>query len=598
MIQVFANAGDATDPGVDGVFGTSDDVDRGTAGNPIGERLIELWAAVDPPGADLGDIQQVYWDIYHPDGTKKAQVHDRYGYGAELCRQGYGNFLGAGEAVPFDPTSFGISSPNTVMGAAFGTEQVSEEAVESIITSCAQQQKKLYQSHFTLSKHQPCGEYRVVAHAVPVIGPEDTLENFFDVLCFIHLDLDYTECRVDDANTTGWAFYEGDFDMETPGLPTAINAGSGNLTVVVEFFPMESYQDLNGNPLSGKWIEEFDVSFGVSESSLTALTDAAGSEVIVTDQNNPTVGVSTVPNFSAGTTLCTNEPGKFIYSLHTNGALPGRYAGELKVSAVPSDPYVCHNTTAPGIWGGYRTSAPTGSPTAAVRTVRRSLRVASTTTTAATSAVRRSTSSNRSPGGHPTARWHEPTRGGTPVPPLVACPAREAGGRSPLPRPRGGRVLPPAGGETRVPGRGRRAVSSPSGGGAEGAARRRWGSTPGGWSVPPPPAAGRPGTPPCGGRDTVGEHPGRVARPPPSPGRGGGRVLPPAGGETRVAKAGGRPPGRSVFPPPQGEVPRRSRRRWGSPPGGWPPSRLLPGGETPGGEAQRTCRTRSPSWVP
>jgi hypothetical protein len=134
VIQVYANAGDVTDPGPDGIFGTTDDVNQGDAGNPIGERLIELWAAVDPPGADLSDIQQVYWDIYHPDGTKKAQVHDKYGYGADECRFGYTNFLGAGEAVPFDPTSFGIASNDTMMGAANGTGQVDIEAVEGIIT--------------------------------------------------------------------------------------------------------------------------------------------------------------------------------------------------------------------------------------------------------------------------------------------------------------------------------------------------------------------------------------------------------------------------------------------------------------------------------
>jgi hypothetical protein len=373
VIQVYANAGDATSPGPDGVFGTIDDVcgpvecdGRATPGNPIGERLIELWAAVDPPGADLGDIQQVYWDVYHPDGTKKAQVHDTVGYGADVCRNGYTNFLGAGEAIPFNPDSFGVAGPDTMMGAARGTGQVSEDAVESIITSCAQQQKKLYQSHFTLSKHQPCGEYRVVVHAVPVIGPEDMLENYLDVLCFIHLDLDYQSVAWTNVNTSGVAYFEGDFDMETPGLPTAINAGSGALTVVVEFFPMESYEDLNGNPLSGKWIEDFDVSFGVSESSLTALRHTFGSDVIHTDQNAPTVGVSTLANGSNGTTLCTNEPGKFIYSLHTNGALPGKYAGELKVSAVPSDPYVCNNTipasAGGGIWGGYHDLGPDGQP--------------------------------------------------------------------------------------------------------------------------------------------------------------------------------------------------------------------------------------------
>jgi hypothetical protein len=359
MIQVFANAGDATGPGGDGVFGTGDDVNRGTAGNPIGERIIELWAAVRPPGADPADIQQVYWDVYHPDGTKKAQVHDRTGHGADVCRNGYHGFLGAGEAVPFDPSSFGIKDEDTVMGAALGTGQMSAAVLEEIVTECAQQQAKLYQSHFTLSKHQPCGEYAVVAHAVPVIGPEDTLRNYFDVLCFVHLDIDYTSVEWTGVNTTGWANFEGDFDMGTPDLPTAINAGSGGLTVRVEFFPMESYEDLNGNTLTGKWLEEFDVSFGVSESSLVPLT-VGGDPIIRTDQNDPTAGVTTDVNTSSGAILCANEPGKFIYSLHTEGALPGRYAGTINVSAVPSTFLVCQNTR--GIWGGYHDLGPDGQP--------------------------------------------------------------------------------------------------------------------------------------------------------------------------------------------------------------------------------------------
>jgi hypothetical protein len=173
----------------------------------------------------------------------------------------------------------------------------------------------------------------VVAHAVPVIGPEDTLTNYFDVLCFIHLDLDYTTVSWTNVNTTGVGYFEGDFDMETPHVADGDQRRFRSLTVVVEFFPMESYEDLNGNPLSGKWIEDFDVSFGVSESSLTPLTRATVTRSS-TDQNDPTVGVSTILDDSPGTTLCANEPGKFIYSLHTNGALPGKYAGIVKVSAV------------------------------------------------------------------------------------------------------------------------------------------------------------------------------------------------------------------------------------------------------------------------
>jgi uncharacterized delta-60 repeat protein len=372
VIQVYANTGDATGPGPDGVYGTGDDENRGTASNPIGERLLEVWAAVDPPGADLSDIQQVYWDVYHPDGTKKAQVHDRVGYGAEMCRAGYTNFLGAGEAVEFDPTSFEIAQEDSVFGAAVGTTQMSEQAAESIVSACSQQQKKLYRSHFTLSKHQPCGEYRVVAHAVPVIGPEDTLTHYFDVYCFVHLDLDYASIAWSEVNTTGVAYLEGDFDMATPSLPTAINAGSGAMGLRVEFLPMESYEDLAGNPLTGKWIEDFDLQFGVSESSLTAATDpTSGDPVIRTDQNSPQTGVRASLPTLPGTTLCANETGKFIYSLHTEGTLPGRYAGVVTVSAFRFSPEWCLNT-APvdlgnpigprGVWGGYHDHGPDGQP--------------------------------------------------------------------------------------------------------------------------------------------------------------------------------------------------------------------------------------------
>jgi hypothetical protein len=108
LIQVYANAGDATDPGTDGVFGTSTTMrEPGHRQEPDRRAAHRTVGCGGSAGADLGDIQQVYWDIYHPDGTKKAQVHDRVGT-ARVCRNGYTNFLGAGEAVPFDPTSFGI----------------------------------------------------------------------------------------------------------------------------------------------------------------------------------------------------------------------------------------------------------------------------------------------------------------------------------------------------------------------------------------------------------------------------------------------------------------------------------------------------------
>ena len=66
-------------------------------------------------------------NLSYADCTKKAQVHDTVGYGADLCRNGYDDFLGAGEAVPFDPTSFGVKSEDTVMGAALGTGQMTAE---------------------------------------------------------------------------------------------------------------------------------------------------------------------------------------------------------------------------------------------------------------------------------------------------------------------------------------------------------------------------------------------------------------------------------------------------------------------------------------
>ena len=41
---------------------------------PILERDIQLWAAVDHPNG-IGNIDDVYWKIFHPDGSFKVQVH-------------------------------------------------------------------------------------------------------------------------------------------------------------------------------------------------------------------------------------------------------------------------------------------------------------------------------------------------------------------------------------------------------------------------------------------------------------------------------------------------------------------------------------------
>ena len=78
--------------------------------------------------------------------------------------------------------------------AAVHNGEMTAAAVDDInrgmIAKCQEKEKALYYGQFALSKDQPCGEYKVVASVFNSSG-NDTLTNYFDVLCVFGLQIDF-----------------------------------------------------------------------------------------------------------------------------------------------------------------------------------------------------------------------------------------------------------------------------------------------------------------------------------------------------------------------------------------------------------------------
>jgi hypothetical protein len=285
MIQVLANAED--DPE---------------------EKVIELWAAVDHEyGAQA--IDDVYWKIFHPDGEFKVQVH-----GTLAACEAFGDSATAG----------------SMFNAAYETGQVSAEAIEDgngIIAQCVQGAKAIYHATFTLSKHQPCGEYIVELHAVSD-GTEDVLVNYIDVICFYHMEIDF-------ETSINWGSIQpGVKDVipgnlifsttETPSAPTVKNTGNSGMQVGVNFGVMEQ-QGVSGP----KTITVFDACFG--DEATTAGLQCFDPIAADTDV---WFGSVETPDSTPHQVLCSNEVGKLDLSIHPASTLPsGTYAGDMDVMA-------------------------------------------------------------------------------------------------------------------------------------------------------------------------------------------------------------------------------------------------------------------------
>jgi hypothetical protein len=287
------------------------------------ERRVQVWAAVDHPNG-ISNISDVYWKVFHPDGSFKVQVH---GIRIPLADCG---LLG-------DTTTVG-----TMLEAAHHTGQIGATAItdpnRGLVAKCYEQEKAIYYADFSISKEQPCGEYRIEAHAVSM-GVEDVLTNYIDVVCFFEGVIDFNDVDFGTIFPGLTDIVSGDliFDPPADDNPTAMNVGNVGMTLAVHFDEMCQV----GVP-GPKCIDQFDVAFGRSAATLEWIDPVLASTTVTFDtESGPTLPTPRPwldpPDTVLTDTqvLCSNQVGKIDFSVHPPSTLPaGAYAGEVDVMFV------------------------------------------------------------------------------------------------------------------------------------------------------------------------------------------------------------------------------------------------------------------------
>ena len=271
------------------------------------ERRVQLWMAVDHPNG-ISNISDVFWKVFHPDGSFKVQVHGT-------------------KVEPADCASLGSSTETGKMfESAVHTGQVSAAAVDDLnkglVAKCQQSEKAIYYAQFSISKEQPCGEYRVEASAV-ASGAETVLTNYIDVTCFYFMQTDF--CDVDWGTVTPGLtdIVSGDllWNPECDTAPTVRNVGNHGMGLSINFDQMVQVGP-DGLPIpGGKTIDDFDACFGKTPATIQCI-DPIPASVTVPFDNDP------------ARVLCSNEDGKLDLSIHPPSTLPaGDYAGGVDLWA-------------------------------------------------------------------------------------------------------------------------------------------------------------------------------------------------------------------------------------------------------------------------
>ncbi|MBA4181026.1 MAG: hypothetical protein C0506_10600 [Anaerolinea sp.] len=255
------------------------------------EKMVELWAAVDHPFG-ISNISDVYWKIYHPDGSFKVQVH------------------GVREACV---------GPTGMFAAANATGQITNDAINDtnngIVSLCQQGVKAIYSASFLISKHQPSGAYKVELHAVSS-GNETVLTNYIDVIPFYNLVTDFSSVDFGTIVPGLTGVVAGDLDMTTPLRPTIQNTGNSGMGIGVLFTKM-----IQQGVAGPKEIDQFDAKFGRTPSTLETLDPIPA-------------GVRADFDGLPARVLCPNRIGKIDFSVHPPSTLPaGVYAGTVTIIA-------------------------------------------------------------------------------------------------------------------------------------------------------------------------------------------------------------------------------------------------------------------------
>jgi hypothetical protein len=243
----------------------------------------EYYAVVtDPQG--IFDINRVYVDVYHPDGSFKYQ--------AELFQV---HDVPIATAMVLDADAAGVIT----YGPGF--------TLDDLIEEIEQFEAKLFKGIYELDYHQPCGLYKVEAYAYDQSNTRsEYLINYFDYLCGTGIECDFNAINFGDVEVSKNKWVSGDVEWDTPA-PTIRNIG--NTPAKICLFT----DDMDFGMTSGEYNVEFDGRL---------------------DLEDPVVFDPYMWAELPGTLdLCRTD--KISFSIHVKKG-EGVHSGEMTISAIPA----------------------------------------------------------------------------------------------------------------------------------------------------------------------------------------------------------------------------------------------------------------------
>ena len=293
------------------------------------EAYVELWAAIDTNVT----TPVVYFDVFHPDGSQKAQV-DATKYAARTA----------------NPER--CAGPTGMFAAAQSTGQLTAVAAANIQQECSTQIKQLWYGAFGISKHQPYGLYRIKLVAGTPGGASSIQEYYINVLPFSNLEKDFTSVDFGNVNSnthieTGTGNYI--FEATTAGNDqySVRNTGNAGIGLGVKFASMclSTQLDNSVSCTDDKRIDHFDAQFGVG--TVGNLTPAP----VMQSMGNDSLVSSMISDLSSeakpaplgatynfdndiNRTLCPNDVGKMEFSIWTENIFAGSYVAPNGIQLV------------------------------------------------------------------------------------------------------------------------------------------------------------------------------------------------------------------------------------------------------------------------
>ncbi len=315
------------------------------------ERQYEKWVAVE--STSINQIGDVFWKVWEPRITTPP-------FNNSPSPGPFGPNCSAANAATFptDPATDGLNTreyclkyqhhatanlgpvsttnplivqscaslqqadATAMFGQAVATGQMTTAERDAIITRCFQNEKAIFKVRETISKEQPCGEYRIETTVVNTSGTATKIVNFFDVQCFVYLQTDFTSLDFGTIQNNAASNLSGNMTFSVgDGAPTVRNVGNAPLYIEAGFDPLVYQSDPTKN------INQFDIKLRAEwrsdPSTLTIVDpifarDSQGRALWACFDDQP---------------IGSNQNGKLDLSVHPVNAQAGTYTGNFNLVA-------------------------------------------------------------------------------------------------------------------------------------------------------------------------------------------------------------------------------------------------------------------------